>query len=143
MPSGQGTPSPIVRRTTEAGSAAIGIARNTGIAAVQRRVTTLELGVQPGDPEGFEAEFSKRWAGSTERKKCGAYIVQITRQCDLLGTESSPRPTWVCFQYQYPYSAKREHACGHEPIRARTDYDDVRIHSAPSARYFAFSRSSS
>jgi hypothetical protein len=92
-------------------------------------VTTLELGVQPGDPEGFEAELSKRWAGSTERKKCGADIVQITRQCDLLGTESSARPTPVCFQYQHPYSATREHACCHEPIRARTDYDDVRIHS--------------
>ena len=143
MPAGQRVPSPIVRRTAEAGSAAIGIARNAGIATVQRRVTTLELGVQPGDPEGFEAELSKRWTGFTEREKCGAYIVQITRQCVLLGTESPPRPTPVCFQYQYPYSAKREHACCHEPIWTRTDYDDVRIHSAPSARYFAFSRSSS
>src|SRR5262249_57445578 len=125
------------------GSGEMGMARNGGIAAVERRMTALEPGVQPGDPEGFEAELSKRWAGSTERKKRGADIVQITRQGVLLGTESSPRPTPVCFQYQYLYSAKREHACSHEPIRARTDYDDVRIHSAPSARYFAFSRSSS
>src|SRR5215831_10727874 len=102
--------------------------RDASVAAIQSRVTTLELGVEPCDPEGFEPELSECGAGSAKRKKPGAHIMQVAGQREFLRAERTARPALVRFQHQYSESTLCEYTRCHEPIWARTDHDNVRTH---------------
>src|SRR5262249_32631127 len=122
MPAGELAPGAVVPGAAEARRVELGDTRDASVAAIQSRVTTLELGVEPCDPEGFEPELSECGAGSTKREKSSAHIMQVAGQREFLRAERTARPALVRFQHQYSESALREYTRCHEPIWARTDH---------------------
>src|SRR5215831_7153747 len=128
MPAGELAPGTVVPGAAEARRVELGDTRDACVAAIQGRVTTLELGVEPCDPEGFEPEISECGAGSAKREKSSAHIMQVAGQREFLRAERTARPALVRFQHQYSETALREYTRCHEPIWARTDHDNGRTH---------------
>jgi hypothetical protein len=103
------------------------VARDAGVTAVQCRMAALEGQVFPLDPHLLEAKLSKRRAAAREWEESRADVMNEARQRELLRAKSTTGTPGVGLQHEHSKAAPGQSIGRHEPVRARTDHDDVRV----------------
>ena len=107
--------------------AIVEVARDAGVAAVERRVAALELGVRPAQAvptraRARETRGSSVRTGRNRRPRRARSPAACTPR-----SRGRPRATRIRLQHQHAKAAQRQHAGGDQSVRTGPDHDHVRI----------------